>query len=79
METKLEKWEYKLKFCIESKNEKNIYQVLKWIQNRKSKLKEWVLDLKKITNHNYEFKYEIKNKSNFDKRTKNKFFKKIKN
>lgn len=55
---------------------KKIYQVLKWIQNRKSKLKEWVLDLKKITNHNYEFKYEIKNKSNFDKRTKNKFFKK---
>jgi hypothetical protein len=55
---------------------KKIYQVLKWIQNRKSKLKEWGLDLKKITNHNYEFKYEIKNKSNFDKRTKNKFFKK---
>jgi len=27
---------------------------------------------KKITNHNYGFKNEIKNKSNFDKRTKKK-------
>jgi chemotaxis methyl-accepting protein methylase len=52
---------------IEQKN-----QVHKRIQNKNSISKEWGPYFKKITNHNYRFNDEIKNKLKFDKRDKNK-------
>jgi hypothetical protein len=45
---------------------------IKFTKRLKTRNKKKRIKLKKITNHNYGFKNEIKNKSNFDKRIKNK-------